>query len=73
MGGEHRWQVQRDGHVRSSSTRVVTSRKPRRDDRGFRTARVRLDRLQAVAVMQAHFVLGVESARARQGERAGGG
>src|SRR2546429_9805117 len=26
VGGEHRWQVQRDGHVRSSSTRVVTSR-----------------------------------------------
>src|SRR5216117_4429608 len=26
VGGEHRWQIQRDGHVRSSSTRVVTSR-----------------------------------------------
>src|SRR5438093_7622251 len=26
VGGEDRWQVQRDGHVRSSSTRVVTSR-----------------------------------------------
>src|SRR2546423_765886 len=26
VGGEHRGQVQRDGHVRSSSTRVVTSR-----------------------------------------------
>src|SRR5437870_13822109 len=25
-GGEHRWPVQRDGHVRASSTRVVTSR-----------------------------------------------
>src|SRR5205823_13142600 len=26
VGGQHRRQVQRDGHVRSSSTRVVTSR-----------------------------------------------